>query len=252
LSSILKRVRYEGIQPNNPLNLVVYCRYGRQIVFSGLHNSNEGRVRSTINGAEQVIIAIALAERIDPRDFEFFDLQTQRGYASFRPGDYEFSQLSPTWQGAVPIGMQWQGGYCSKRVLDDFRRYIGYSDSIPPRNRAVAAGALSPLPESDQPWTFGDIVDVSIAVETICNNLHLPEIGSAYLERVVTVCELLCQETSVDSRPNHEQLSCLSKATPLGTNSAAAFEQLLEWVTRQHPEFGRYIQPVAREEPAPP
>ncbi|HVY54217.1 MAG TPA: hypothetical protein VHC46_00510, partial [Thermodesulfobacteriota bacterium] len=135
-----KTVRYESSGGFLPLNEVVYVIYGRQIVFSGLHSAKEGRVGSTINFAEQIIAAIAKAEKLDPRRHQFLDLQTHKGYGRYKPGNFAFNLLKPIWQKGceLPVGMSWCEGHPDLKVIEDFSECIwGDNSRSTPRNLPV-------------------------------------------------------------------------------------------------------------------
>ena len=81
----LKTVMYEGFQPSTRAE-VTYMRKGNQIIFSAT-GKNEGFVPTTINAAEKVIKAICEQEKIEWKEFEFFDFQTPLGgYSRHEPG----------------------------------------------------------------------------------------------------------------------------------------------------------------------
>lgn len=73
----LRTVWYEGFQPGTKAEVAYQIR-GRQIIFSATGN-RFGDAPTTVNAAERVIQQICQQEGIDWKDFEFFDLQTQRG-----------------------------------------------------------------------------------------------------------------------------------------------------------------------------
>ena len=68
---------------------VAYVIIGRDYVFSGLEAPG-----TTINFAEDIIVLICAAERLDPRRITFYDLQTYRSYISKKPGEYELDKLT--------------------------------------------------------------------------------------------------------------------------------------------------------------
>ncbi len=142
-----KIIGYKSVGGILLLNRIIYIIYGRQIVFSGLHNSRDGRVGSTINFAEEVILAIAVNEKIDPKSHEFFDLQTHKGYCSYKPGDYTLNMLHPVWDGlSQPVGMGWTEGHPDPQILKDFSECIwGSVTPSTPRNLSIYHGHLKPL-----------------------------------------------------------------------------------------------------------
>ncbi|MCL4384299.1 hypothetical protein M1116_02505 [Patescibacteria group bacterium] len=115
-------------------SLVVYSRYLDQIFFTGL--SPFGRAMSTVNQAEEIIIALCQQERLDLHGTMFFDLRTHLQYDYLRPGEYEayyvFCQrrnlhVSLHWQlmsantDRFKTRDLWQ---LPKAVLHEFRTYI--------------------------------------------------------------------------------------------------------------------------------
>jgi hypothetical protein len=137
----------------NPLQCVAYHIYGRQIVFTGLHNGDDGPRGSTINYAEEVVRAIATQEAIDGRRYTFYDLQTCRGYGGrggeYYRGSYCLNELELSWpqDGNTPNrDVRWIEGHANEEVLSDFAEFIW--DDLPvgtPINIAVQRGGLKPL-----------------------------------------------------------------------------------------------------------
>ncbi len=117
-------------------------------MFCGTSNGENGPGGSTINYAESVVEAIALTEGINPRQYVFYDLQTQAGYQSHKPGQFSFNRLSAGFLGigCRPCEMGWTEGYCEEQILEDFSQWI-WGDG--PRgelvNLPVLAGALPDL-----------------------------------------------------------------------------------------------------------
>jgi hypothetical protein len=110
----------------NPANRIAYAIYGYEIVFTGLTDGKNEPRGSTINCAEQIILAISQAEKINPREYQFFDLQTHRGYCSHKVGDFSFNKLGLEWQPDVniPVWVGWEEGDCRAEILGEWLPYI--------------------------------------------------------------------------------------------------------------------------------
>ena len=132
----------------NPPNMVAYQRYGKRIIWTGLHNGANNARGSTINFAETIILAIAETEDIDPRKCEFYDLQTHRGYTSHKPGDFTFNRVLVRWEtgASVPTIIGWVDGRCLLGILAEWSKYI-WGDTPPgtPRNLAEMRETALPL-----------------------------------------------------------------------------------------------------------
>ncbi len=89
MSLVLKFLNYPGFAGGE--GAIVYTIDGRNVYFSGLTLPHVAT--STINGAERIIALLAAAEGIVPRLVTFFDIQTNRGYATKQPGTFEIEQL---------------------------------------------------------------------------------------------------------------------------------------------------------------
>lgn len=122
-----------------PKGTVVYAIVGRCCYFSGL--GPPYKVCSTINAAEDIILAITSQERRRVTGLRFFDLQTHRGYAKLPPGIYELDELIVKMQkplraeqGVLVIGWRpihvehFIPAECPPKVLELFREYIGEID----------------------------------------------------------------------------------------------------------------------------
>ncbi|MDB5259056.1 MAG: hypothetical protein JWO73_264 [Candidatus Taylorbacteria bacterium] len=147
----------------NPFNEVAYAIYGNQIVFTGTYDGKANARTSTLNGAESIILAITMAEEIDPRKFKFYDLQTKSSYCGFkRFGDYNLQEvIVGGWHGTelTPIAYQirWDDCHGCEEVFRDFQEFI-WGEEIPaiPRNLAVAHGRMRELPET--PKSLADLL----------------------------------------------------------------------------------------------
>ena len=140
----------------NPRNKVAYRVYGRQIIFTGLHNGSDGGRGSTINFEEEIILAISKAESINPSEYEFYDLQTQQSYGGLwgdhKPGDYTFNKVCFEYEeGKMTRKTGWEEGYCDPKVLEDWMDYIwGNYPRGTVRNLPVAWGSLLPMPREQE------------------------------------------------------------------------------------------------------
>jgi hypothetical protein len=119
----LKRAEYPNF--GKGMGQVAYVRIGasgNQIIFSGVTD----KTTSTVNAAERIIQSISLAEQIeDPKRIVWCDLQTQRGYSYFRPGEYEFNHLVLHGNAPDIEVVQWIRAEPSQYILDLFTAEIG-------------------------------------------------------------------------------------------------------------------------------
>ena len=83
-------------------------------VFTGVTNNGT----STVNGAERIIKVITETEG---RQFSFYDLQTQKGYSYYKPGEYSFDHLIVK-DGEVA---RWMPDVPPAEVLNAFKDHIG-------------------------------------------------------------------------------------------------------------------------------
>ncbi len=137
----LKIVGYCGIgDPPNPRNVVAYKRYDRMIVFTGLHDDMDGGRGSTCNFAEEIVMAIAENEKIDPIHYTFFDLQTRTSYGDeYELGDYSYDELHLKWEelSPLPYSVSWIERHCTTQILRDFAEFIWQDAPVGKyRNRA--------------------------------------------------------------------------------------------------------------------
>jgi hypothetical protein len=240
-----KRAHFQGCMPNNSLNVVSYVMYsGKQIVFTGLHNTTEGPAGSSINFAEDIIAVIAKKENINPQGYTFYDLQTPKGYPSHEPGDYSFNKLRPQWKNGVIVQMGWQEGHCSDIILEHFGGYIRGSDHrITFRNLPQAYGAIKPLPKNYHPNTFQDMIELTVLAHDICKEHGLDGLLKTFLERIAETAKGLCNEQGVNPNDSNRFLA-LPRNTPLGQTSSKLFNGVCDWLKEQHVEFERSISPV--------
>ncbi|MDO8482348.1 MAG: hypothetical protein Q7S86_00835 [bacterium] len=91
---------------------------GFRCVFSGV--TSDGT--STINAAERIVKAIAEVEKAT---LMFYDLQTQKGYDFYRPGEYSFSRLIVDGAQTNPENITWRPEKLPENVLKVFGDYIG-------------------------------------------------------------------------------------------------------------------------------
>ncbi|MFA6391869.1 MAG: hypothetical protein WCW66_03925 [Patescibacteria group bacterium] len=137
----LKKIAYPKTIPHlGPEAYVAYAIMARCVVFSGLTPNTT----STVNAAENIIMAICRAEGMEPNKFAFFDLQTSQTYGRFEPGEFELSLLEFNYiphfcgavykgsDGSVTIGtsgpiqvMSWEPFPYSPEVVKLFAEQIG-------------------------------------------------------------------------------------------------------------------------------
>lgn len=111
-----------------------YAFLGNRCVFTAIANDDHTST-SSINAVERIIHHIAQKEEIDPRKFDFFDLQThrmypERGGAGCAPGEFMFDQIllpndprnscDPPWRRTV-----WHRVDCPPEVVEAFAEHIG-------------------------------------------------------------------------------------------------------------------------------
>lgn len=113
-----------------PYARAVYLCDGDRIFFSGL----EGHP-STINAAEQVVLAICKAEGLEWQNCTFYDIQTRSGYPTHEIGWYAVDRLILVDTNGSPHVDAWQpvdyhawpkakNPDVSKEVLDTFNHLI--------------------------------------------------------------------------------------------------------------------------------
>lgn len=85
---MLKHVQYRTASPRYTGEVVYAILEGSRVVFSGIIKPG-----STINFAERIITNISSQEGINPRRYQWYDLQTHLGYQGKEPGIFEFSRL---------------------------------------------------------------------------------------------------------------------------------------------------------------
>lgn len=90
---------------------------GQRCIFSGVTDGGT----STINAAERIIKAIAEAEKVP---LEFYDLQTQKGYSYYRPGEYSLDLLILK-DGRLDSVIAWRPENLPPEVLKAFKNHIG-------------------------------------------------------------------------------------------------------------------------------
>jgi len=91
---------------------------GNTCVFSGI--TRDGT--STVNAVESIIGAILKKE---VRILEFYDLQTQKGYDYFEPGEYEFNRLVTRGDPSEPEVVEWVEEDLPQKVREAFKDNIG-------------------------------------------------------------------------------------------------------------------------------
>lgn len=94
---------------------------GNAVIFTGVSSY----ARATINGAEEIICAIAEQEGIDLQDTAFYDLQTCRGLDTRREGHFQFDGVTFDLKDGKPIKLSWRKVECPQRVITLFGGLIG-------------------------------------------------------------------------------------------------------------------------------
>lgn len=112
----MKRADYKNF--NGTPNSVDYIIIDDGIcVFSGL--SSKGT--STVNAAERIVKAI---NEIEKKPLVFYDLQTQKGYDYYSPGEYSFSLLNIEDQDNPKV-LSWRRRPINRQILEEFKEHIG-------------------------------------------------------------------------------------------------------------------------------
>jgi hypothetical protein len=91
---MLRQAQYRcngwGLEGMPEFNKVIYLIKDRQCYISGIESEKR---TATINAAEDIVMAIAKKEKFDFLNYRFYDLQTQKGYDYFLPGQFQFDEL---------------------------------------------------------------------------------------------------------------------------------------------------------------
>jgi hypothetical protein len=144
--SIHKEVEYLSAGGwKNPYNRVAYKVYRWQIIFSGLSDGDRIARCSTINSAENIVLAISDTEGIDPRNYRFYDLQTHRGYTSHKDGEFTFNRLILRWKQGIrkPAQAHWEEVECLPEILEEWSSYIWSGEPCgEPRSLAMVRRVL--------------------------------------------------------------------------------------------------------------
>ena len=112
----MRQATYKNL--NNTPNSVDYIIfYNCVCVFSGTKNDGT----STVNAAERVVKAIS---DIEKKPLKFYDLQTQKGYGYYSPGEYSFSLLNIKDQDNPKV-LSWRPQQISLQILEAFKEHIG-------------------------------------------------------------------------------------------------------------------------------
>ncbi len=104
----------EAIYDLPRLAKVAYLVYRQTIYFSGITKPG-----STINFAEQVVLAICKAEGIRWQDYTFVDVETFRGYPGYAPGSYCIDQLAIVNDAGKPRVESWREIACRNWGTED-------------------------------------------------------------------------------------------------------------------------------------
>lgn len=101
---------------------VDYARVGNTIIFSGITNP----ATSTINAAEDIILAICAQEGCQPTAVRCFDLQTHLNYSGTEPGEFMYDEVKFKVRGGKLEDLSWDGSVpCPPEVVALFREHIG-------------------------------------------------------------------------------------------------------------------------------
>lgn len=92
----------------------------RTLVFSGITSSWR---TSTINDAETIVEKISKQEGIKPSDRDFYDLQTCKGYPSYKSGQFELNKLSFKTKGGKIADISWKV-FKADKVNESFRLFF--------------------------------------------------------------------------------------------------------------------------------
>ncbi|MFX0202142.1 MAG: hypothetical protein ACFFCW_39020 [Candidatus Hodarchaeota archaeon] len=107
----------------------IYANIGSLIPVLGdtviIYTGVSSHARKTINGAEEIICAIAEQEGIDLQNTAFYDLQTYRGISTRKEGDFDFDKVTFDLKDGEPTNLGWQKVECPQRVITLFGGLIG-------------------------------------------------------------------------------------------------------------------------------
>lgn len=119
----LKRIAYPNFSRGE--SFVDYVIFdGTMCVFTAVDRLGT----STINAAERIVKLIQ--EREGMSSLVFYDLQTERGYVGYKPGQYEFSKLTVVIEGSNIIVDRWEMRPLPGHVLAAFAEHIGPNPRI--------------------------------------------------------------------------------------------------------------------------
>lgn len=122
---MLKKAAYQSCESEDCW--VVYLIVGDCCYFSGIQRT----MASTINAAEEVILAITEQEHVPIRSLRYFDLQTHEGYGSKLPGAYEINELKVLLDDRLePHVVSWMIADLPPEIFEAFREHIGFDLKI--------------------------------------------------------------------------------------------------------------------------
>jgi len=101
-------------------NKVAYVIIGGLCYFTGIESENR---TSTINAAEEVIMAISAQEQAPTSNLRFFDIQCRSGYEFYFPGQLKMDEL--VYDAKENSVNQWLPTICDVKIIEMFRQYIG-------------------------------------------------------------------------------------------------------------------------------
>ena len=126
---MLKRAYYENLgwpTVGPQYGTVIYAIIGKRCVFTGIARL----ARSTINAAEDIILAIAKKENIKISDVTFYDLQTSVTYRH-SPGKFSFDRIKFSIENGEPTNLYWIPEACPRDVAEVFSCFIDKEAAVP-------------------------------------------------------------------------------------------------------------------------
>ncbi len=241
MEPIIGRIHYHV---QGDCRVVEYRRYyGRQIVFTA-SNENDGNRISTINHVEEIILSIARKENLNPRECQFYDLQTYKGYRIYTPGHYRFSKIEVDWREDTeePVKIKWIDGHCNPGVITNLLGYVSNGDSrIELHNDGV--GAQQDFNKMIPPSTIKNFIDL---VELYYEINEVPGdegVHNEYEEILGSLAQLMCKENGIDPKTPDaiHKLFALPRDTPLGTDSEGKYDNLCGFLLEKDPRFHDFI-----------
>jgi hypothetical protein len=219
-----------------------YCRYGKRIVFSRLYNDQTIPLVSAINDAETIILDVSEALKINPRESEFFDLQTYQGYDDHELGEYTFNRLALKWESDRISHISWQKGFCCDALPHDFRGEFCGSENVEPRNKLFRTHPH--LKEPDDWYTYGYVLNLTWAVIELWRDKK-PELFEQYLQAMVDVCEIIVGDNKAEFTMENFNSLNVPATLVLSKTAGETLEMVMRWLINKEPEFEDYIDFVS-------